>query len=125
MIGANVSDRPVFIVGMPRSGTSLAEQILASHPAVFGAGELMFWGTAMQDPAVLKGEINKRALRDLADQYLNIARRDFRGRTSGSGQNANQLPLAGFDSCCVSKCPHHPYAAQPHRYLSFNLFSEF
>ena len=31
---------PVFIVGMPRSGTSLAEQILASHPDVYGAGEL-------------------------------------------------------------------------------------
>jgi hypothetical protein len=34
----------VFIVGMLRSGTTLAEQILASHPQVFGAGELMFWG---------------------------------------------------------------------------------
>lgn len=34
------SDRPVFIVGMPRSGTSLIEQILASHPKVHGAGEL-------------------------------------------------------------------------------------
>jgi hypothetical protein len=33
----------VFIVGMPRSGTSLAEQILASHREVFGAGELTFW----------------------------------------------------------------------------------
>ena len=32
--------RPVFIVGMPRSGTSLVEQILASHPDVHGAGEL-------------------------------------------------------------------------------------
>lgn len=32
---------PVFIVGMPRSGTTLIEQILSSHPAVFGAGELM------------------------------------------------------------------------------------
>jgi tetratricopeptide (TPR) repeat protein len=31
---------PIFIIGMPRSGTSLVEQILASHPAVFGAGEL-------------------------------------------------------------------------------------
>ncbi|HEX7641006.1 MAG TPA: sulfotransferase [Burkholderiaceae bacterium] len=31
---------PVFIVGMPRSGTSLLEQILASSPGVFGAGEL-------------------------------------------------------------------------------------
>jgi len=34
------SNRPVFVVGMPRSGTSLVEQILASHPDVFGAGEL-------------------------------------------------------------------------------------
>lgn len=34
------SDRPVFIVGMVRSGTTLVEQILASHPNVFGAGEL-------------------------------------------------------------------------------------
>lgn len=33
------SELPVFIVGMPRSGTSLVEQMVASHPAVFGAGE--------------------------------------------------------------------------------------
>ncbi|MDE2112559.1 MAG: sulfotransferase [Alphaproteobacteria bacterium] len=35
------SNVPVFVVGMPRSGTTLVEQILASHPEVFGAGELM------------------------------------------------------------------------------------
>jgi tetratricopeptide (TPR) repeat protein len=33
-------ETPVFIVGMPRSGTSLIEQTLASHPQIFGAGEL-------------------------------------------------------------------------------------
>src|SRR5580658_2436026 len=38
----NRNEKPVFIVGMPRSGTSLVEQILASHPAIFGAGELDF-----------------------------------------------------------------------------------
>jgi tetratricopeptide (TPR) repeat protein len=32
--------RPVFIVGLPRSGTTLTEQVLASHPRVHGAGEL-------------------------------------------------------------------------------------
>ena len=38
----STSELPVFILGMPRSGTSLAEQVLASHPEVFGAGELKY-----------------------------------------------------------------------------------
>jgi Flp pilus assembly protein TadD len=36
----NRSEVPVFVVGMPRSGTTLVEQIVASHPRAFGAGEL-------------------------------------------------------------------------------------
>jgi len=36
----NETERPVFIIGMPRSGTTLVEQILASHPDVYAAGEL-------------------------------------------------------------------------------------
>lgn len=43
----NESERPVFIVGMPRSGTSLTEQILASHPDVYAAGERLFWGSVL------------------------------------------------------------------------------
>ncbi len=34
------SERPVFVFGLPRSGTTLTEQVLASHPAIHGAGEL-------------------------------------------------------------------------------------
>jgi tetratricopeptide (TPR) repeat protein len=37
----NISELPVFIVGMPRSGTTLVEQICASHSRIFGAGELV------------------------------------------------------------------------------------
>ena len=36
----NTSRLPIFVLGMPRSGTTLVEQILASHPRVHGAGEL-------------------------------------------------------------------------------------
>jgi len=43
--GASQSERPVLIVGMPRSGTTLIEQIIASHPQAFGAGELVFWAS--------------------------------------------------------------------------------
>jgi tetratricopeptide (TPR) repeat protein len=43
---ASGSNLPIVVLGMPRSGTSLAEQILASHSAVFGAGELTFWHDA-------------------------------------------------------------------------------
>jgi len=38
--GGELSNVPIFVLGMPRSGTTLTEQIIASHPDVFGAGEL-------------------------------------------------------------------------------------
>ncbi len=41
--GASDSERPVLVVGMMRSGTSLIEQIISSHPDAKGAGELEFW----------------------------------------------------------------------------------
>jgi len=47
--GADDSERPGFIIGMPRSGTSLTEQILASHPQVFGAAEVSYWEQAFTD----------------------------------------------------------------------------
>ncbi|MBI1211709.1 MAG: tetratricopeptide repeat protein [Alphaproteobacteria bacterium] len=38
--GGTATDLPIFVLGMPRSGTTLVEQIIASHPAVTGGGEL-------------------------------------------------------------------------------------
>jgi tetratricopeptide (TPR) repeat protein len=66
------SQLPVFIVGMPRSGTSLAEQILASHPAVYGAGELMFWNTAYDTfrEAQLAGSDASSLMPAMAADYL-------------------------------------------------------
>lgn len=46
---------PIFIVGMPRSGTTLTEQIISSHPLVIGAGEVDFWHRAEHNvPHALK-----------------------------------------------------------------------
>jgi tetratricopeptide (TPR) repeat protein len=54
MVGfGDASDLPIFIVGMPRSGTTLVEQIIASHPKVFGAGEL---GYVLKAVAALSGQ---------------------------------------------------------------------
>jgi tetratricopeptide (TPR) repeat protein len=44
----NPNRTPVFIVGMPRSGTTLAEQIFSSHPDAAGGGELSFWTNQLQ-----------------------------------------------------------------------------
>lgn len=45
------STQPVFIVGMPRSGSTLVEQILASHPDAYGAGEVSTLADTLKDAA--------------------------------------------------------------------------
>ncbi|MDX2425923.1 MAG: tetratricopeptide repeat protein [Cycloclasticus sp.] len=72
------STTPIFVLGMPRSGTTLTEQIIASHPDVHGAGELPDlmrlsnqpndWETAGY-PDVLKG-LNHAQLKALGEKYV-------------------------------------------------------
>lgn len=74
------SDLPVFVVGMPRSGTTLVEQILASHPRVFGAGELTRLFELANDiprragmpdsPNEAVAALGRPAWRELASEYL-------------------------------------------------------
>lgn len=70
--GASQSMRPVFVVGMMRSGTSLVEQIVASHPRAAGAGELDFWSqAARKHDAVMRDGVPDKALtKKLAHLYL-------------------------------------------------------
>jgi tetratricopeptide (TPR) repeat protein len=71
----SASERPLFIVGMPRSGTTLVEQILAAHPAVHAGGEL----EALAGLARTLGEPPRPAALDagtsaaLAGRYLTLA----------------------------------------------------
>ena len=62
---------PIFIVGMPRSGTTLVEQIISSHSQVHGAGELHF--AAQFGAAIATGvtEVNSESLVDFRQNYLN------------------------------------------------------
>ncbi len=74
------TERPVFVVGMPRSGTTLIEQILASHPRVFGAGELQLVRQTFAAVPQVVGRseapldcvtyIDGHALNNLASQHL-------------------------------------------------------
>jgi hypothetical protein len=71
--GGDPSSRPVFVIGMPRSGTTLVEQILASHPLVAGAGELPAMRLAVESlgdyPDAIAG-LARDSLAALGRQYL-------------------------------------------------------
>jgi tetratricopeptide (TPR) repeat protein len=79
------NDTPIFILGMPRSGTTLVEQIVSSHPDVFGAGELPYLsylsnslcGTQLagKDKATDLGSINSEDLDRMAREYLRDSRK--------------------------------------------------
>lgn len=75
---ATTDATPIFILGMPRSGTTLVEQILASHPDVHGAGEVVFLRTLSDAAERLTGQsfplgvekLPAGALNDAAASYL-------------------------------------------------------
>ena len=67
--GASSSTRPVFVTGMMRSGTSLVEQIIASHPQAKGAGELNFWNDAARKP---HEGLDEPRTRQLGESYLKV-----------------------------------------------------
>ena len=82
--GGDHSQLPIFVLGMPRSGTTLIEQIIASHPMVHGAGELQTLndvvlavrgpdGSTIPYPAFVP-TINKKALRQLGKSYVDLVR---------------------------------------------------
>jgi tetratricopeptide (TPR) repeat protein len=72
--GGSDSERPVLVLGMPRSGTSLVEQIIASHPAAAGAGELNVWSTVVRKhETVLRQQLLEAPLRKrVAEDYLQV-----------------------------------------------------
>jgi len=79
-VGAGLStDAPIFIVGMPRSGSTLLEQILSSHPRVMSLGETAALPRLLEDGA-LGDDAGQAIVRALGRRYLEAMRaRGWRG----------------------------------------------
>ena len=73
------SEIPVFILGMPRSGTSLMEQILSAHPDIFGAGELKILTGVLENIAVAQNRVNMQE-KDPVFPYDDNATWEMRGQ---------------------------------------------
>lgn len=95
---------PIFIVGMPRSGTTLVEQILASHPDVFGAGELLAMRRVVfnveqavkeyypnQFPSLAQANLD-----DLANRYLLASRQHANGARFVTDKMPHNFLYIGF-----------------------------
>ena len=87
------SDRPVFIVGMVRSGTTLVEQILSSHPDVYGAGELPdITGITRALPGFLgTGDCYPECMLRLTQEAADVMARRYIDRLAQIAPNATRV----------------------------------
>tara|TARA_Y100000590_G_scaffold283126_1_gene318491 strand:- start:4805 stop:6358 length:1554 start_codon:yes stop_codon:yes gene_type:complete len=67
----------IFICGMPRSGTTLVEQIIAAHPEVKGAGELVYLQNLIKQNFVENQKLNKQKIIDAALTNINIIEKEY------------------------------------------------
>jgi tetratricopeptide (TPR) repeat protein len=103
----NPDDAPIFIVGLPRSGSTLLEQILASHSAVEGTSELPYLGRlttwlnrnraeGVNYPEAVR-ELESRHFEQLGTDYLKYARlHRRRGAAFFIDKMPNNFPNIGF-----------------------------
>jgi len=98
-------DTPIFVVGMPRSGTTLVEQIIASHPKVFGAGELNILKTAVgkQFPMNMPGgfpggiaDMPDKAFAEAGQAYLDMLHARYPGYRHVTDKMPGNFLLVGF-----------------------------
>jgi hypothetical protein len=69
---AELSRRPIFVVGMQRSGTTLIEQTLAAHSDVFGVVELRYWPPTVPENTIVDSDAEERELGNMARAFLKL-----------------------------------------------------
>ncbi len=69
---AELSRRPIFVVGMQRSGTTLIEQTLAAHSEVFGVGELRYWPVTVRENTCVDSAAEECELGNKARGFLDL-----------------------------------------------------
>jgi hypothetical protein len=94
------SEEPIFVIGMPRSGTTLVERIISSHPDVHSAGELQNFGVVLKR---LSGSTTPFMLDP--DTVDSAARIDW--ATLGRDYIASTRPATGHTLRFVDKLPHN------------------
>ncbi len=96
------SSRPIFILGMPRSGTTLIEQILSSHHEVYGAGELTFLPNVLDLPSYNEQDIAskklKKVISSLSKKNINNWSNDYLSKLSFLNSNESHV---------TDKLPHN------------------
>src|SRR6185437_7246897 len=107
-------ETPVLIVGMPRSGTTLVEQILSSHHAVAAGGELGFWRERNRAGlGIFAAEADAGEVRRLADDYL----KELRAISPSAARVTDKLPFnfahlgiirQVFPRATIVHCRRHP-----------------
>ena len=120
----SAAPRPIFVLGMPRSGTTLVEQILASHPDIHGAGELNhiqhLVGELGDFPAAVAG-ITPAQLARLGDAYRAAIAPLAQGRRHVVDKMPANFLYAGLIHADPAGSPHHPLPARSGGYLPLLL----
>jgi tetratricopeptide (TPR) repeat protein len=105
---------PILIVGMQRSGSTLTEQILSSHPKVAAGGELEFWGVRYtQQDDIWSIASSAEGTRRLADDYLATLRAFGRDAMRITDKMLSNFMLLGFihrafPNATLIHCRRHP-----------------
>lgn len=95
-----LTDKPVFVLGMPRSGTTLCEQIISSHPKAYGAGELKVLNRVVHGISVNGNTIQTSSDPGVIPTYipgvdLNCAKLNFKERGERYEQSISALAKIG------------------------------